>query len=221
MRRFHFQVLWFGPVFVFCGVCPVCKFLNARASRDVTRAPRASMRPRRLALVLLFYECRTDTWRPLLITMTQPPRKKRRRAVVEVEEYADSDALRQVHTTPSAVLSADQCHDTVQAAETHAAARGWSKGRHAAYPTQDLPVYALGTAGSVVAQAVEAVLLPELAQRFGLKRELLLIQDLFVAKCERRRGNCPTAAVPYATLRYPLDCRFCGERWTASFGATR
>ncbi len=115
--------------------------------------------------------------------MPQQPRRKRRRAVVEVEEYADSDALRQVHTTPSAVLSADQCDDTVNAAEAHAAAHGWSKGRHAAYPTQDLPVYALGTAGSVVVRSVEAVVLPELALRFGLKRELLLIQDLFVAKC--------------------------------------
>lgn len=129
-------------------------------------------------------------------------RHKRRRRQVEVEEYADTDTNRQVHTTPSAVLSAEECKATVQAAEAHAAANGWSKGRHAAYPTQDLPVYALGTAGSEVVRAVEASVLPELALRFGLERELLLIQDLFVAKCEQTlpddtqlfaaRHNCPT-----------------------------
>jgi hypothetical protein len=93
------------------------------------------------------------------------------------------------------VLSEKECDAAVQAAEAHAAAHGWSTARHAAYPSHDLPIDAQGTIGDPslkaeppqvgrsVTSAIESALIPELAERFGLERCALSVQDLFLAKC--------------------------------------
>ena len=101
-----------------------------------------------------------------------------------------SKVHRRVHLSKTAVLSPEECQAAVDAAEAHAAQhRGWTTGRHAAYPTHDLPVFTLGKAGSIIVSAVEGRLLPELAERFGLDLGLLQIQDLFVAKYSAAKGG--------------------------------
>jgi hypothetical protein len=104
-----------------------------------------------------------------------------------------SEGHRQVHLSNTPVLSAKECKAAVDAAEAHAAQhRGWSTGRHAAYPSCDLPIYVLGTAGTNIVSAVDTRLLPELASRFGLDLGLLQIQDLFVAKYSVAAGGLPS-----------------------------
>eukprot|EP00927_Polykrikos_kofoidii_P077740 TRINITY_DN74658_c0_g1_i1.p1 TRINITY_DN74658_c0_g1~~TRINITY_DN74658_c0_g1_i1.p1 ORF type:complete len:369 (-),score=58.25 TRINITY_DN74658_c0_g1_i1:59-1165(-) len=101
-----------------------------------------------------------------------------------------SEAHRRVHLTNIQVLSPEECKAAVDAAEAHAAQhRGWSTGRHAAYPTHDLPVYTLGMAGAIIVSAIDGRLLPELAARFDLDLGLLQIQDLFVAKYSVAKGG--------------------------------
>ena len=108
-------------------------------------------------------------------------------AVIIEDSQPLSKAHRKVFTTNEAVLSPKQCRQIIRSAELHAAEHGWTRDRHMAYPTNDLPATAatLGdkTAGFLF-EAVNGKLLPELAQRFGLMLRRLDVQEMFVAKYE-------------------------------------
>lgn len=93
-----------------------------------------------------------------------------------------SDAHRKVFCSAAPVLSKKECKLVRRAAETYAAANGWTTKRHIAYPTHDLPTTSLGEAGEMLQAAVETRLIPELAARFDLERSSLSIQEMFVVK---------------------------------------
>jgi len=98
-----------------------------------------------------------------------------------------SEAHRRVFTSAAAVLTPKQCRRVIKSAEQHASTHGWTRDRHMAYPTNDLPVTAavLGSqTAEVLCDAVNAKLLPELAELFNLERSKLGIQEMFVAKYE-------------------------------------
>ena len=108
-------------------------------------------------------------------------------AVIIEDSQPLSEAHRKVFISDSAVLSPKQCQGVTEAAERHAAEHGWTRDRHMAYPTNDLPataaVLGVHTAG-VLHDAVNGKLLPELAERFQLDRSRLDVQEMFVAKYE-------------------------------------
>ena len=108
-------------------------------------------------------------------------------AVIIEDSQPLSEAHRKVFTSASAVLSPKQCRAVTEAAERHAVEHGWTRDRHMAYPTNDLPATAavLGAHTAAVLQdAVSGKLLPELAERFQLDRRRLDVQEMFVAKYE-------------------------------------
>ncbi len=115
-------------------------------------------------------------------------------AVIIEDSQPLSEHHRKVYTSDGAVLSRKQCRQVIQSAELHAAGHGWTRDRHMAYPTNDLPATAavLGAqTAEFLYEAVNGKLLPELAERFGLVRRRLEVQEMFVAKYEAAAGGLP------------------------------
>ena len=86
-----------------------------------------------------------------------------------------------------AVLHAADCAALVAVAEAHAAANGgWTRGRHEAYPTTDLPLSALPRTSAAVTRAVSALrdsVLPAMVRAYPSLAGLpLFVDDAFVAK---------------------------------------
>ena len=84
-----------------------------------------------------------------------------------------------------AVLSLEDCSALIAASEGHAAAHGgWTRGRHEAYPTTDLPLSALPKLSATPAvDALRTAVLPGLVRSYpSLVGLPLYVDDAFVAK---------------------------------------
>lgn len=86
------------------------------------------------------------------------------------------------------LLSEDDAKYIVSEAEAHVhkGGVGWSTDRHAAYPTTDFAVDSCPTIHKFITPVLETRILPGIAQLYGVDKEDLQVDDLFVVKYDSR-----------------------------------
>ncbi|MCP5149164.1 MAG: hypothetical protein H6983_11755 [Ectothiorhodospiraceae bacterium] len=134
----------------------------------------------------LFARERNDTrvllWRLKRLAITESNRKHRflQRKLAALEQVTPS--MDAIYRLP--LLTPAQCARVVAAADAWAANVGWSRERHANFPTNDLQATAIPGLMDWLGPRLADVLLPFVEARFGLDIGGLYLVDLFVVSYE-------------------------------------
>lgn len=105
-------------------------------------------------------------------------------------------------------ISSEDCAHIIHAAEEYCKREdGWTKARHKAFPTTDIPLEDVFGKFSNIHGKVDCNILPEIAKNFGLNEEMLQIGEIFICKYEFTPARARDAHGPKK------------ERDTATFGS--
>ncbi|KAJ2720662.1 hypothetical protein GGI07_004469 [Coemansia sp. Benny D115] len=77
------------------------------------------------------------------------------------------------------VFTAAECQAILDATYSHAAIQGWTKQRHGAFPTRDIPIKSL-TVSEIVYERLSKMLFPKLMEHTGISANFWTFRDLFV-----------------------------------------
>ncbi len=93
-------------------------------------------------------------------------------------------AYMEVYMHEDAISSA-YCADIIDEAEQYSRREGgWTKARHKAFPTTDIPLEAVFGKYSHIHAMVDCHILPQIAKNFDLNEEMLQIGEIFICKYE-------------------------------------
>ena len=97
------------------------------------------------------------------------------------------------------LLDGHQAEALISLAEQHAAAHGWSTGRHKYYPTTDIAVGpdTAPALHSAIWPLIDGCVLPLLAKHFSFHMHELSMRDLFVVKYEASRRDVQDHLAPH------------------------